>query len=290
MSVRHMALVMERLDVPPAVKLVALILADHADGDGYCWPSHRRIAERGRISERSVRRHTCELMELGLLVKVRSARMTCQGGRPCRVTNAYRMSAEALEALPSLLSAEPALPDESEVVTDGQGAADGHPKVVSGGRCGRSPVAAKPSVEPSLSEEHSLSETSVSDAPTPTPRLSARREADWQERAEEVLAETAFPGQYRELGELLAEANKSGRAALSRVVRQLYEPLLELERDVGPEAMRAGLRAAIARPAPNANYVRKAAIGHARRPASVAVTSRSIDRSDYDDFCTGGEP
>ena len=74
------------------------------------------------------------------------------------------------------------------------------------------------------------------------------------------------------------------------MVRELYEPLLELERDVGSEAMRAGLRAAIARPAPNANYVRKAAIGHARRPASVAVTSRTIDRSDYDDFCTGGEP
>ena len=120
--------------------------------------------------------------------------------------------------------------------------------------------------------------------------MSAKRAADWQGRAEEVLANTAFPEQYRQLGELLAEANKTGKAALSRVVRELYEPLLELERDVGAEAMRAGLRAAIARPAPNANYVRKAASGHARRPAPVAVTSRSIDRSDYDDFCTGGEP
>jgi hypothetical protein len=120
--------------------------------------------------------------------------------------------------------------------------------------------------------------------------VSARKDADWRERAEEVLAETAFPGHYRELGELLAEGNKTGRAALSRVVRELYEPLLELERDVGSEAMRAGLRAAIARPAPNANYVRKAAKGFAERPAAVAVTSRGIDRSDYDDFCTGGEP
>ena len=151
-------------------------------------------------------------------------------------------------------------------------------------------MATKPSVEPSLSEEHSLSETGVSDPPKRVQRVAAKRAADWQGRAEEVLADTAFPEQYRQLGELLAEANKTGKAALSRVVRELYEPLLELERDVGAEAMRAGLRAAIARPAPNANYVRKAAIGHARRPASVAVTSRSIDRSDYDDFCTGGEP
>lgn len=288
MSVRHMGLILDRLDAPPPVKLVALILADHADADGYCWPSHRRIAERGRISERSVRRHTAELIERGVLVKVRSARMTHLDGHPCRVTNAYRMSAEALEALPTLLTAEPAADDE-EAVSGGQTAPDGRPKVVPTGRCGRTPVAAKPSEEPSLSEEHSLSETGVSDPSSRVPRVSARRDADWQERAEQVLATTAFPGQYRQLAELLAEANKTGRAALSRVVRELYEPLLELERDVGAEAMRAGLRAAIARPAPNANYVRKAAVSHAERPATVAVTSRGIDRSDYDDFFTGGE-
>ncbi|MGD9676407.1 MAG: helix-turn-helix domain-containing protein, partial [Candidatus Bipolaricaulia bacterium] len=286
--VRHMSLILDCLDAPPPVKLVALILADHADADGYCWPSQRRIAERGRISERSVRRHTLELIELGVLVKVRSAHMTRLDGRLRHVTNAYRMSAEALEALPTLLSMEPPADDE-EAVSGGQTAPDGRPKAVPGGRCGRTPLAAKPSVEPSLSEEHSLSETGVSDPPSQVPKVSARKDVDWEERAEEVLAATAFPAQYRELAKLLAEANKTGRAALSRVVRELYEPLLEVERDVGAEAMRIGLRAATSRAAPNANYVRKAAEGHVRRPASVAVTSRTIDRSDYDDFCTGGE-
>jgi hypothetical protein len=53
--------------------------------------------------------------------------------------------------------------------------------------------------------------------------------------------------------------------------------------------MRAGLQAAIARPAPNANYVKKGALSYAERPGTVAVTSWTIDRSDCDDFCTGGE-
>jgi hypothetical protein len=289
MSILHMSLVMDHLDASPAVKLVALLLADHCDAEGYCWPSYRRLAEKSCLSERTVARHVHELIASGLLVKVRSGRMSWRDGRPWRVTNAYRMSAEALESLPPLISPEVACPDQAEVVTDGQVATCGRPKVVSSGRGGWSAVTTKPPVEPSLSEEHSLSETGVSDAPSRTPRVSARRDADWEQRAEEVLSETAFPSRYRELGELLAAANKSGRVTLSRVVRELYEPLIELERGVGSEAMRAGLRAAIARPAPNANYVRKAAKGYAERPAAVAVTSRTINRSDYDDFCTGGE-
>jgi hypothetical protein len=283
-SVRHIGLVLDHLEAPAPVKLVALILADHCDADGFCWPSYRRLAERSCISERSVRRHVAGLIAAGLLAKVRWGHVTTRDGRPLRVTNAYRLCAEALESLPTLLSAEPATSDHLEVATPGQ------VKVVAGGQGRWSGVATKPSVEPSLLQEHSLSETEVSDPSKRVQRVSAKRAADWQRRAEEVLANTAFPEQYRQLGELLAEANKTGKAALSRVVRELYEPLLELERDVGAEAMRAGLRAAIARPAPNANYVRKAAIGHARRPASVAVTSRTVDRSDYDDFCTGGEP
>ena len=281
MSVRHMGLVLDRLDAPPQVKLIAVILADHADADGYCWPSYGTIAERSCLAERTVRRYVHELLHAGIVTKVRSGKITTRDGQVLRLSNAYRMSEEALSSLPSLLSAG--------VAASGQMAASGQDAVAVSGRGRGSQAATKPSGEPSLSEEHSLSETGVPDARSEAPKVSAKKDADWQERAEAVLAATAFPALYRELAELLAEANRTGRAALSRVVRELYEPLLEVERDVGAEAMRVGLRAATSRAAPNANYVRKAAEGHARRPASVAVTSRGIDRSDYDDFCTGGE-
>ncbi len=63
LSVRHIGLVLDHLEAPAPVKLVALILADHCDADGFCWPSYRRIAERSCLSERSVRRHVHELIE-----------------------------------------------------------------------------------------------------------------------------------------------------------------------------------------------------------------------------------
>ena len=107
MSVRHIGLVLDHLEAPAPVKLVALILADHCDADGFCWPSYRRLAERSCISERSVRRHVAGLIAAGLLAKVRTGHVTTRDGRPLRVTNAYRLCAEALESLPTLLSAEP---------------------------------------------------------------------------------------------------------------------------------------------------------------------------------------
>jgi hypothetical protein len=123
-------------------------------------------------------------------------------------------------------------------------------------------------------------------------KISSPKDAEWQARADAVFEETAFPSDYLRLGELLAAENKTKKAALSRVVRELYEPLLELERETSREAMRAGLRAAIAKPAPNATYVKKAAASHAVRPQAVAVTSRTMDRSAFgEDFYTdGGEP
>ena len=86
------------------MKLVALILADHCDADGFCWPSYRRIAERSCLSERSVRRHVHELIERGVVAKVRTGHVTTKDGRRLRVTNAYRVNADALADRPSLLS------------------------------------------------------------------------------------------------------------------------------------------------------------------------------------------
>ncbi len=74
-----------------------------------------------------------------------------------------------------------------------------------------------------------------------------------------VLSATQFAPEYRTMAELLAAKNKSKQTSLSRVVRQLYEPLFEIERVVLAKAMQYGLRAATAAGAPNATYVGKAA-------------------------------
>jgi DNA-binding transcriptional regulator YhcF (GntR family) len=80
-------------------KVVLLALADHADENGSCWPSIRRIAEKAFIAERTVRRILILLEQYGFIsvitrhdVSGRSApnryellmagRVTnCQGGR-----------------------------------------------------------------------------------------------------------------------------------------------------------------------------------------------------------------
>ena len=124
MSVRHIGLVLDHLEAPPPVKLVALILADHADADGFCWPSYRRIAERSCLSERTVRRYVHVLMDAGFVTKVRTGSVTSKSGRRLRTTNAYRIDADALAACPSLLSTDGlcivAADDHLEVAVSGQ--------------------------------------------------------------------------------------------------------------------------------------------------------------------------
>jgi hypothetical protein len=50
-------------------KLVLLSLADHANSDGYCWPSMKRVAELSGLSVRQVSRIITELEALGLVSK-----------------------------------------------------------------------------------------------------------------------------------------------------------------------------------------------------------------------------
>jgi len=57
-----------------ANKLVLLALADHANSDGECWPSMKRIAERSDISPRHVSRAISELIDLGLVEKANRRR------------------------------------------------------------------------------------------------------------------------------------------------------------------------------------------------------------------------
>jgi hypothetical protein len=55
MSLKVMAWAWD-LPLPPTPKFVMMALADEANDDGYCFPSHRRIAKKCSINERSVRR------------------------------------------------------------------------------------------------------------------------------------------------------------------------------------------------------------------------------------------
>ena len=92
MSVKHVGLVLDHLDAKPALKLVAIILADHADSDGLCWPSYRRISQRSNMDERTVRRHVKALQDMGVITKLRTGSVIEKDGKAVRITNAYRVN------------------------------------------------------------------------------------------------------------------------------------------------------------------------------------------------------
>lgn len=97
MSVKHIGLVLDHFNTKDArLKLVAIILADHADSDGLCWPSYRKIAERANIHERSVQRHVKTLIELGIITKLRTGSVTMKDGKVQRLSNAYRVNAHII--------------------------------------------------------------------------------------------------------------------------------------------------------------------------------------------------
>jgi len=103
MSGKLTGLVLEHLAVKPGVKLTAAILADHADSDGICWPSYRRLAAFAGCDVRTVRRHVAELIALGVVTKLRTGTIVrLPDGRRQRVTNAYRINGGVLQSMPSL--------------------------------------------------------------------------------------------------------------------------------------------------------------------------------------------
>jgi hypothetical protein len=130
--------------------------------------------------------------------------------------------------------------------------------------------------EPNPTEENQ--EPSLPEESGPPPKVKAPKVDKLAQRAEELLAASAFPSDLLQLAEIMAAENKTGRAALSRVIRQIYEPLVELEGTVSADAMRYGLRAAITAQAPNANYVKRAAASFSRNGGGNAQRSgRAVD-------------
>lgn len=102
MSVKHVGLVLEHFTGKPALKLVAVILADHADQDGVCWPSYRRLAEMTSQSERQVARHVKELIEAGVITKLRTGTIVKKDGKSLRLSNAYRLNAHVIKGRKTL--------------------------------------------------------------------------------------------------------------------------------------------------------------------------------------------
>jgi hypothetical protein len=120
-------------------------------------------------------------------------------------------------------------------------------------------------------------------APTDSPKAVKVKAPDWQSKADALLEKSRFPSDLMQLSEILAAENKTGKVALSRVVSQLYEPLVALQSELSDAALRHGLRAAITNMAPNANYVRKAALKY----VPCATASAAKPTTDYDDLLEG---
>lgn len=97
-----MALVFQHLKMKPAPKLVALVLADHANSDGLCWPSYRRISEFTGMDKRTIQRHVKALLDLGVVSKVRTGHLINDGKKVVRLSNAYVMHAHKLEELSTI--------------------------------------------------------------------------------------------------------------------------------------------------------------------------------------------
>lgn len=89
MSVKLMSLVWERTDLSQSETLVMLALADRADDHGRCWPSIEGIAERARVTARSVQRIMHDLKTRGFLA------VEVGGGRGH--TNRYLLNVEHLK-------------------------------------------------------------------------------------------------------------------------------------------------------------------------------------------------
>lgn len=75
------------LELPPTPKLVLLVLADHADDQGFCFPGIATISRRASVSERTAMRVLARLEESGHIA--RSRRHLVNGNR---TSNGYLLT------------------------------------------------------------------------------------------------------------------------------------------------------------------------------------------------------
>lgn len=133
------------------------------------------------------------------------------------------------------------------------------------------------------------------DLPTVDPRPNRRRrvavatddeleQAIAGHRARMDGAAPGLGGLVAALVEVLAAENRSGKVALSRAARVLWQPIAEMLDDLPADAVRYGVEQALAadngRGVPNANYVRKAA---AKRAEGADPRSTNRTRGNHAD-------
>jgi hypothetical protein len=80
MSVKIMSAIFDSKTLGPTERLLMLALADHADDEGWCYPSIARLCERTGLSERAVQSHVKALSEAGYLAVTANA-----GPKGCNV-------------------------------------------------------------------------------------------------------------------------------------------------------------------------------------------------------------
>lgn len=99
------------LELPPTPKLVLLVLADHADDRGFCFPSTATISRRASVSERTLTRVLAKLVELGYVT--RSRRHLDNGNR---TSDGYVLTPD--QATEWRVDKETSEPDQTPTVAD----------------------------------------------------------------------------------------------------------------------------------------------------------------------------
>lgn len=91
MGFAEMALVFDKVYLPPAQKLLLLALADRSDATGICWLPIKELASRSCMTPRTVIRHLNDLKSCGIITS-QVQRKNEDNGQTRRAMNQYRLN------------------------------------------------------------------------------------------------------------------------------------------------------------------------------------------------------
>jgi hypothetical protein len=97
-----MGLVLDHYAEPSHLKLTLLILADHCDADGLCWPSYATVAARACCSRRQAITNIQRLIDTGFVEVVELGGRRPNGRGGANVSNLFRVNEQLLASLPRL--------------------------------------------------------------------------------------------------------------------------------------------------------------------------------------------
>lgn len=155
MSVRALTWALDQRTGSPTAKAILMVLADHANEEGECWPSIDRIAHLAETTRRTVQRHLQDLEDKRLVF--RSERKRSNGSRG---TDMYRLAVAIEIGVPEPAKDAPIKPEGVGRQIDtpnGGGVSDSQNRGDTHDQSGVTPMS--PPIEPSLepSKEVSLS-------------------------------------------------------------------------------------------------------------------------------------